>query len=124
MEKRLLIIENDLEMEDIFKEIFSEASDEVFFYEETDNIFKLIELHRPNLIILDYNLNGTNGGELCKRIKSDKAYSHIPILMLSAFPKFIYRNESVDYDAFLEKPFDVEEFKMIVEEKIMNGSSK
>ena len=124
MEKRLLIIENDLEMEDIFKEIFSGAFDHVFFYEETDNIFKLIELHRPNLIILDYNLNGTNGGELCKRIKNNKAYNNIPVLMLSAFPKFIYRNESVGYDAFLEKPFDVEELRMIVEEKIMNGSSK
>jgi len=124
MEKRILIIENDEDMEDVFKEIFSGEWDRIFFYEETDDIFKLIEKHQPNIIILDYNLNGKNGGELCKSIKKHPKYSYIPVLMLSAFPKFIYQNEGIGYDAFVEKPFDVEELKMIVEQKIMDGLSK
>ena len=124
MEKRILIIENDEDMEDVFKEIFSGKWDMIFFYEETDDIFELIEKHQPNIIILDYNLNGKNGGELCKSIKKHPIYSDIPVLMLSAFPKFIYQNEDVGYDAFVEKPFDVEELKMIVEQKIMDGSSR
>ncbi len=124
MEKRILIVENDEDMEDVFKEIFSNELDQVFFYEETDDIFELIESHHPNIIILDYNLNGENGGELCKMIKKHPSYRHIPVLMLSAFPKFIYENENVGYDAFVEKPFDVEELKTVVEEKIMNEPSK
>jgi CheY-like chemotaxis protein len=124
MEKRILIIENDDDMEDVFNEIFSGIEDHVFFYEETEDIIELIEKHHPNLIILDYNLNGINGGELCKIIKKNTQFRHIPVMLLSAFPKFIYENENVGYDAFLEKPFDVEELKMIVEEKIMDGLSK
>jgi len=124
MEKRILIIEDDEDMEDVFKEIFSGEWDRIYFYLDTDDIINLIEKHQPNIVILDYNLNGRNGGELCRTIKSDKKYHHIPVLLLSAFPKFIYQNENVGYDAFLEKPFDVEELKMIVEEKIMDGSSK
>jgi CheY-like chemotaxis protein len=124
MEKRILIIEDDEDMEDVFNEIFSGEWDKVFFYEETEDIIELIEKHQPNIIILDYNLSGKNGGELCRSIKDHPSYRHIPVLMLSAFPKFIYQNEDVCYDAFVEKPFDVEELKMIVEEKIMDGSSK
>lgn len=124
MEKRILIIEDDEEMEDVFKEIFCGKWDRIYFYLDTDDIIQLIEKHQPNIVILDYNLNGRNGGELCRIIKNDQKYHHIPVLLLSAFPKFIYQNENVGYDAFIEKPFDVEELKMIVEEKIMNGSSK
>ncbi|MEJ5963191.1 response regulator [Pedobacter immunditicola] len=123
MEKRILIVEDDEDMEDVFKEIFSGEWDRVFFYEGTDDIFGLIEEHQPNIIILDYNLNGKNGGELCRSIKKHSKYNHIPVIMLSAFPKFIYQNEDVGYNAFVEKPFDVEELKMIVEQKIMDGSS-
>ncbi|WP_316834696.1 two-component system response regulator [Pedobacter nutrimenti] len=123
MEKRILIVENDLEMEDIFKEIFSDNGEEVFFYEETDDILELVEKHRPTIVILDYNLNGVNGGELCKLIKSSEKHKQIPVLLLSAFPKFIYSNENVGNNAFLEKPFDVDELKTVVEH-IINGSPK
>lgn len=124
MEKRILIVENDQEMEEIFKEIFSGETDHVFFYEETDDVLALIEKHRPNIIILDYNLNGANGGELCREIKAHPVFKSIPVLLLSAFPKFIYNNEYVGYDAFLEKPFDVEELQQVVEQKIINGAKK
>jgi DNA-binding response OmpR family regulator len=124
MEKRILIIENDLEMEEIFSAIFSEPTDTVYFYEETDHIIELIEKHQPNIIILDYNLNGANGGELCKIIKKDIHHKHLPVLLLSAFPKYIYSNENVGCDAFVEKPFDVDELKMIVEEHILNGAKR
>ncbi len=124
MEKRILIIENDLEMEEIFLAIFCEPTDAVFFYEETDDIIELIDKHQPNIVILDYNLNGLNGGELCRIIKNNDKYHRLPVLLLSAFPKFIYNSENVGSDAFVEKPFDVEELKMIVEEHIINGSKR
>ncbi|PYF76723.1 response regulator [Pedobacter nutrimenti] len=124
MEKRILIVENDLEMEDVFKEIFQGDDYTVFFYEETEDIIELLEKHEPGIVILDYNLNGLNGGELCKLVKAHSKFKDIPVLLLSAFPKFIYNKENVGYDAFLEKPFDVEELQNIVKHKIVNGRSK
>lgn len=123
MKKRILIVENDIEMEDIFQEIFSGSDEQVFFYEETDDILELMEKDHPDVVILDYNLNGKNGGELCQIIKASEKFKHIPVLLLSAFPKFIYNKENVGYDAFLEKPFEVDELKTVVEH-IINGATK
>jgi two-component system phosphate regulon response regulator PhoB len=38
----------------------------------------------PDLIILDWMLPGASGLELCRRLRSGRAASHIPILILTA----------------------------------------
>ncbi|WP_432712512.1 response regulator [Pedobacter sp.] len=120
MKKCLLIIDDDEDLGEVFHDIFSEDDYDIHFYSGTDDIFDLLEQHQPNLVILDYNLNGTNGGELCKRIKNSNKYHHIPVMLLSAFPRFIYQTENFGYDVFLEKPFEVAELKLIVEDKLSN----
>ncbi|WP_432708938.1 response regulator [Pedobacter sp.] len=117
MKKRILVIDDDQEIGDVFKAVFPSDKNEVFFYEHADDIFHLLSLHQPDIVLLDYNLNSLNGGTVRKHIKSSKQYSHIPVILLSAFPKFIYSESDIGYDAFLEKPFDVQELINIVEAK-------
>jgi len=124
MKKRILVIDDDPEMGDVFKEVFPTNHNEVFFYEQVENIIDLLSLHQPHIVLLDYNLETENGGEICKHIKSSKQYSHIPVILLSAFPRFIYSHRDIGYDGFLEKPFDIQELINLVEDKISNGSSK
>ncbi|MBG6234271.1 DNA-binding response OmpR family regulator [Pedobacter sp. CAN_A7] len=124
MKKRILVIDDDPEMGEVFKEIFPSDNTQVFFYEQVDNIFDLVSKHQPQIILLDYNLRSQNGGTICKQIKSSKQYSDIPVILLSAFPRFIYNHNDIGFDGFLEKPFDVQELINIVEDKILNGSSK
>lgn len=119
MEKRLLVIDNDVEMEELFKEMFSGTDYQVFYYEETDDIFELIDEHDPHIVVVDYNLNGLNGGELCKQIKGNAQTKDIPVILFSAFPKFIYSPENYGYDAFIEKPFDIHELVAKVDEIVM-----
>ena len=124
MKKRILVIDDDPEIGEVFKEIFPSDKNQVFFYEEADDIFDLLATTQPHIILLDYNLKSQNGGSICKHIKSSKQYSDIPVILLSAFPRFIYSHGDIGYDGFLEKPFDVQELINIVEDKILNGSSK
>lgn len=123
MEKRILVIDNDVEMEEIFKEMFSNTEYTVFYYEETDDVLELIDAHQPDIVVLDYNLNGLNGGELCKQIKADEKSAHIPVILFSAFPKFIYSPENYGYDAFIEKPFDIDELINKVDELVSQNSA-
>lgn len=43
-----------------------------------------LNLHLPDLILLDFYLPGMRGDELCRRIKSNLATRHVPVLMLTA----------------------------------------
>src|SRR3954452_8721632 len=38
----------------------------------------------PDLVVLDVKMPGLDGFEACRRIKSDEATRHLPVLMLSA----------------------------------------
>lgn len=46
--------------------------------------FELAKEHKPDLIILDYNLPDTKGPELCKLLKAHLDTQHIPVLFLTS----------------------------------------
>ena len=51
-----------------------------------------------------------DGFELCKKIKSDLTYSHIPVILLTAKTNIQSKIEGMELgaDAYIEKPFSVE----------------
>jgi two-component system, cell cycle sensor histidine kinase and response regulator CckA len=66
----------------------------------------------PHLVILDVNLPDMNGIEVCRRIKSDPATSHLPVLHLSA--TFVHANDRAvglegGADGYLVQPVDPDE---------------
>jgi PAS domain S-box-containing protein len=77
---------------------------------------ELLDCHNVNLIILDMELPDIHGLDLLRKIKSDKKYSHIPVIVLSGHnsPELL-RNalKSGAFD-FINKPFNIEEFTLKV----------
>ncbi|GHO86565.1 response regulator [Dictyobacter formicarum] len=62
----------------------------------------------PDLILLDVLLSGDDGREICRKLKSDGATKHIPVIMLSAHSDASKVADAGGADDFLEKPFDVD----------------
>jgi PAS domain S-box-containing protein len=66
----------------------------------------------PDIVLLDVNLPDINGIEVCKRIKADKATSHIPVLQVSAtLVDTRHRVAGLEggADAYLVQPIDPDE---------------
>lgn len=45
---------------------------------------KIVEKHTPDLILLDVMMPGINGFDVCKKLKTDKKLSQIPIIFVTA----------------------------------------
>ncbi|MDX1599981.1 MAG: response regulator [Anaerolineales bacterium] len=71
---------------------------------------ELASRERPDLILMDMSLPGLNGWEATRRIKSDLALAHIPIIGLSAHALRAERDQAMEAgcDEYLTKPVDEE----------------
>ena len=70
-----------------------------------------VRTERPDLILLDINMPGMNGYEVCEQLKADTALKDIPVIFISALSETIdkvkaFRVGGVDY---VTKPFQFEE---------------
>jgi DNA-binding response OmpR family regulator len=109
MIKRVLILDNDPDVLDAMQEVLVYSGFEVKTIEDTDNIFPIIYDFRPDVLLVDYILNGINGGEICHQIKTNPRTSHLPVIILSAYPRVINSLGFYGCDSFIAKPFELDD---------------
>ena len=70
----------------------------------------ILETESVNLIVSDVMMPEIDGFELCKRLKNNINYSHIPIILLTARATLQSKIEGIELgsDAYIEKPFSTE----------------
>lgn len=73
-------------------------------------VLAVLDNHYVNLVVSDVMMPQMDGFELCKTIKSDLSYSHIPVVLLTAKTNIQSKIEGLELgaDAYIEKPFSVE----------------
>lgn len=110
MKKRVLLIDDDDALLEVLNEALCYEGYTVRCIQNSSSVFSEIQEFQPDIIVTDYILNGINGGELCHQIKQDINTNHLPVLILSAYPKMINWLEYYGCDAFIAKPFDLYDF--------------
>jgi DNA-binding response OmpR family regulator len=115
--KKVLVIDND---EDIFGIITYILKDKGYavISSTTEDILSDLDTIKPDLIILDNWLDKAFGSVLCKQLKSNKAYQHIPIILISAITGLKKAAKTCKADAYIQKPFDVVDLENRVAEMI------
>lgn len=65
---------------------------------------------RPNLILLDYNMPGMDGGEVLRALKDDAYTRSIPVIMFSSSRSQadIHRAYDLHANCYIAKPFDLD----------------
>jgi signal transduction histidine kinase/ligand-binding sensor domain-containing protein/DNA-binding response OmpR family regulator len=107
-EKRsVLIIDDDTSMRQYVTSIFR---DEFTVYTASDGKEgqqQALE-HLPDIIISDIKMEGLNGIDLCRTLKSSPTASHIPIILLTGTLSADLQLEGVEggADDYITKPFD------------------
>lgn len=104
---RILIVEDELMLHRILREIFKPEGFDMIFCSKGQEGLEAARADRPDLIILDINLPDINGMEVCQALKSDPRTKHIPVLMLTGEAReVVSRVQGLDLGAedYLFKP--------------------
>jgi DNA-binding response OmpR family regulator len=107
--KRILVIDDDKSILEVVEEALSYSNFEVKSSLNCENVFDKIAEFNPDLILLDFLLTGINGGELCHQVKTSPETMHIPVIMMSGFPKVFLSLGDYNCDFFITKPFNLDE---------------
>ena len=105
-ERKILIVEDEQKIADTLKLGLSENGYHVEVAYDGNIGLRLYEQHDFNLVVIDINLPGMNGYELCKKIRA--ADPKIPIIMLTALTALQDKIEGYDAgaDDYIIKPFE------------------
>jgi DNA-binding response OmpR family regulator len=84
---------------------------EVYIARNGDAALKLVEQHRPNLVLLDVMMPLKSGYEVCQRMRERPDWQHIKIVMLTAKGRDVEMSKglSIGADLYITKPFSTQE---------------
>src|SRR6188768_1349276 len=124
-ERKILIVEDERKIADTIKFGLSEFGFQVEVAYDGTLGYHLFNAQDFNLVILDINLPGMNGYDLCKAIRLKD--QHIPIIMLTSM---IALNDKIEgyesgADDYMVKPFEFKELLLkirVLLKRTMNQS--
>ncbi len=108
---KLLLVEDDPSLAELLEYRFANEGYAVRVTADGDEALLLAAEEVPDLIILDWMIEGTSGIEVCRRLRRDKATAHVPIIMLTAREGEDDKIRGLDTgaDDYLTKPFSPRE---------------
>lgn len=121
---KILIVEDNNELREFLADSLKESYT-VFKAENGKIALDIIDKENIDVIISDIIMPELDGLELCNIVKSNTAFSHIPLILLSAKTDTPTKIEGLKKgaDVYLEKPFSTEQLKAQINSIIENRNN-
>lgn len=117
MKKELdvLLIDDDADICIMMESILNFSGYNIEYCSTQEKLWQMLSTTQPRLLLMDMFLSGSDGRDICRKIKSDPQNSSIKIMMMSAHPDGKEICLEAGADDFLAKPFDLDDFTNKVE---------
>ncbi|RBQ11842.1 response regulator [Pedobacter miscanthi] len=118
MGKKVIIFEDDMDLALIFSFLFEEERWDVKTFENCDCAVGICKEYSPDLILMDNWIPTIGGKEAIRQLKGDPQLKNIPVILVSANNniKEVFANSGAD--AYLAKPFDLEDLLVLARQLI------
>jgi len=112
MAKKILIVDDDIDICEIMKELLEMEGYEVMIAHSGEKALDTSYKNEPDLILLDIMMPGIDGWNVLKRLKACKKTFHIPVAMVTAMvnPEEKTRAFKEGAEEFITKPLQVDDF--------------
>ncbi|AFN56070.1 two-component system phosphate regulon response regulator PhoB [Zymomonas mobilis] len=108
---RLLLVEDDDALAELLKWHFSKQNFEVVHTRDGDEALLLARENPPDIMLLDWMVEGTSGIEVCRQLRRYPETANLPIIMLTARGEEDDRIRGLETgaDDYVTKPFSPRE---------------
>ena len=108
---RLLLVEDDRALADLLIWHFERGGFEVRRTGDGEEALMLAQEEQPDIVILDWMIEGISGLEVCRRLRRKERTGNVPIIMLTARGEESDRVRGLDTgaDDYVTKPFSPRE---------------
>ena len=122
--KKILVIDDEQDLVEVVRfRLKANGYDVIVAYNGKDGLEKA-RTQNPALIILDLMLPEIDGYKICRMLKFDKKYKHIPIIIFTARAQEDDKKmgEQTGADAYVTKPFEPDKLISIINEMLEKQS--
>jgi len=111
MAPRIAVIDDEPDILHLVDIHLKKAGFHTALYQDAGTFLRSLDMHQPDLIILDLMLPDMDGFEVCRRLKQESAYAKLPVIMLTAKGQEADKVQGLEIgaDDYLTKPFSPRE---------------
>lgn len=116
--KKVIYIEDNAANQRLVTQVFKRLPKlELLNADEPISGLELVELHNPDLILLDINLPGMDGFEVFQRLKEKENSKNIPVIAISAnaMQEDIDKALAMGFEDYIVKPIDISALLQVLE---------
>jgi DNA-binding response OmpR family regulator len=114
MADKVLIVDDALAARNLLKGFFKEEGYEVVVASNGEEALELAERENPHVIILDIDMPGIDGIEVCKKLKAEDNTRFIPVIMATGLGDTYLEALEAGAEEFVCKPFHLAELSIRV----------
>lgn len=106
--QKIIVVEDDAEMRQLIADYLSRSQFEVRAAENAQTLFALLQTAPADLVLLDIMLPGSDGLDICKKLRANAQYAGMGIIMLTARDSMLDRVLGLELgaDDYVSKPFE------------------
>ena len=131
MSERILIVEDSPQNMRLMEMTLKAKNYTLLKATDGEEALDMATRERPDLIIMDVQLPKLNGLEVTRKLRDTVAFSHIPIIAITAFAMKGDKERAIEAgcDAYLTKPIDTRQLPGIIakmllqQQKIKSGTN-
>jgi putative two-component system response regulator len=108
MVPQVLVVDDGAANRELIEACLAGIDCEVRPAEDGETALREIEMRKPDLVLLDVQMPGMNGYEVCRRIKGDAKTRLIPVVMITSLDRTSDRVEALNAgaDDYMSKPVE------------------
>jgi DNA-binding response OmpR family regulator len=110
-QKKILVVDDEVDLVETIRFPLEMEGFTVLVSYNGEDALNQARKENPDLILLDLMLPKLDGYKVCRLLKFDERYKHIPILMLTAKTqeKDKILGKETGADEYITKPFDIDD---------------